>query len=217
MINIDLVQVSFLSYLRLSSKVTINTTLPQPNFHKLFTRNTPNIMASILESILACLLGTPDDHTRHIANHIPEKQPFLTTATTITTTSDDHIAADLVNILRTAQKTTPQLHHDLNSTVAASTSGGGWTEGIARAVLNRLVDLVSTESREKLGPAVREALERADEVASGVFGFARDHPVAVAVFCTVLAVGVLWFMAPWVLEVLGYAAEGPVEGEFRGR
>lgn len=162
-------------------------------------------MASLLENILTCLFGEADDHV----GHVMEKQSLLTNSTQSGT--PDEIATDVLNILRTAEKNGHQLERDLHDAVRAT--AGGWTEGIAKAVLNKLVDLLSLESREKLGPAIREALERAEEVADGIFDFAHDHPVAVAVFCTILAIGVLWFMAPWVLEVLGFAAEGPIEGK----
>lgn len=164
-------------------------------------------MASLLECILACLFGDADDQM-HISC-VTEKQAIPTTTTTSGNT--DEIASDVVNMLRAAEKNGHQLERDLNDTVGAA--AGGWTEGIARAVLDKLVGLLSSESREKLGPAIREALKRVEEVAGGIFDFAHDHPVAVAVFCTILAIGVLWFMAPWVLDVLGFAAEGPVEGE----
>lgn len=166
-------------------------------------------MANILTTILDCLFGAADDHF----NYVTEKQSLLPTIIVQATRTDDDIASDIVNILRTAEKNDSRLKRDLDDTV--STTAGVWTEGIAEAVLNKLVDLLSSDNREKLGPAVEEAMNKAEEVANDIFDFARDHPVAVTVFITILAIEILYFMAPWVLEVLGFAAEGPIEGESR--
>lgn len=91
-----------------------------------------------------------------------------------------------------------------------------WTEDLAASILARLRDLVAGSASagpSLLGPALRDSLEKAEEAADGVFAFARDHPEAVAVFCTVLALGVLWAASPWVLGILGFAEEGPVAGK----
>lgn len=58
------------------------------------------------------------------------------------------------------------------------------------------------------------AYEKACEEAKAIEGFAAEHPVATAVFCTVVALGVLVEVAPYVLGVLGFAELGPVEGEW---
>ncbi|KAK7747353.1 hypothetical protein SLS53_001606 [Cytospora paraplurivora] len=163
-------------------------------------------MAGILTTILECLFGAADDRVTYMT----EKHLLLSTTTRART--PDEIAIDIVTILHTAEKNGDQLRRDLDDTI--STTAGGWTEGICKATLSKLVDLISSENRAKLGPAMEEALEKAEEVADSIFDFARDHPEAVAIFVTILAIGVLWFMAPWVLEVLGFAAEGPIEGSF---
>jgi len=64
-----------------------------------------------------------------------------------------------------------------------------------------------------LGPALSAAYERACEAAKGIPGFAADHPLATAVFCTVVALGVLVVLAPYVLEILGFGELGPAEGK----
>lgn len=162
-------------------------------------------MADIFTTIFECLFGAANDRF----DYVKEKHSPLSTTTRART--PDEIATDIVIILHTAEKNGDQLKRDLDGTI--STTAGGWTEGICKAVLSKLVDLISSEDRAKLGPAMEEALKKAEEVADSIFDFARDHPEAVAIFVTILAIGVLWFMAPWVLEVLGFAAEGPVEGE----
>ena len=45
-------------------------------------------------------------------------------------------------------------------------------------------------------------------------GFAAEHPLATEVLITVIALGILVELAPYVLGWLGFAELGPVEGEF---
>lgn len=61
---------------------------------------------------------------------------------------------------------------------------------------------------------LRGAYDRACEAARGIPGFAAEHPLATGVGCTVVALGVLVVLAPYVLGVLGFGELGPVEGKF---
>jgi hypothetical protein len=122
--------------------------------------------------------------------------------------NDDDIAAEILSILRTAEKASLSLQHRLKSTIGTRS----WSESIARAVLNGVADLVQ-QGREKMGPAMVEALKRVEDEANDVFRFAKDHPEAVAGFVVIVAVGILVvMMAPWMVEALGFAELGPVEG-----
>ena len=62
--------------------------------------------------------------------------------------------------------------------------------------------------------ALKEAYDKACDAAKAIEGFAAEHPIATAVFCTVIALGVLVILAPYVLEALGFAELGPIEGKF---
>lgn len=88
---------------------------------------------------------------------------------------------------------------------------GGWSEYLAAKILAALETVL--RAGKDLGPALSAAYERACEAAKGIPGFAADHPLATAVFCTVVALGVLVVLAPYVLEILGFAELGPVEGK----
>lgn len=44
--------------------------------------------------------------------------------------------------------------------------------------------------------------------------FAKDHPLATAGLLTMLAAGILVYLAPTVVEALGFAVLGPVRGMF---
>lgn len=125
--------------------------------------------------------------------------------------SDDEMVADIISILRTAEKTGPSLQHRLRAAIGTRS----WTESLARAVLNGVIDLVQ-EGREKMGPAMADALERVEDEAHAAFKFAKDHPREVlAGLVIIVAVGILVvMMAPWIVEALGFAASGPVEGRY---
>lgn len=81
------------------------------------------------------------------------------------------------------------------------------TERIAEWTLAKLEQVLNDVS--KLGGALKEAYDKACDVVQTIEGFAKDHPV----LCTVIALGVLVLIAPLVLEALGFAELGPVEGE----
>lgn len=123
--------------------------------------------------------------------------------------SDHQLALDVIDILRSADKSGPSLQRRLKSTVGTR----NWTENIARAVLNGVVDLVQ-EGREKMGPAMAEALKRVEDEATIAFKFGQSHPKEIlAGLVIIVAVGILVvMMAPWIVEALGFAELGPVEG-----
>jgi ElaB/YqjD/DUF883 family membrane-anchored ribosome-binding protein len=91
----------------------------------------------------------------------------------------------------------------LDSVVGAS----GWRSNMAKYVLEKLTAALQA-SHERLGPTIRSAYHRAWEAAQSIQGFVIEHPV----MCTVIALGVLAVVAPWVLEALGFAELGPVQG-----
>jgi hypothetical protein len=119
----------------------------------------------------------------------------------------DAIVAEVLSILRTTEKHGVGLTRQLEDAVGAE----GWTEWIAQQVLAGL-EAVLKEGQEKMGPAMAQAFDSVSEAADKVFQFAKDHPVATAGLLTILAVGVLVVLAPVVVEALGFAELGPVEG-----
>lgn len=81
----------------------------------------------------------------------------------------------------------------------------GWTEEIGKAVLHGLEQAI--RARAKMTDAVNQAVQTATEAA---VGFAKEHPV----YCTLIALGVLAILTPWVIEALGFGELGPIEGSF---
>ena len=79
----------------------------------------------------------------------------------------------------------------------------GWTENIAIIILRGIEN--GLKQVMPMGATMTEAFEKAVSEASGL---AHEHPY----FCALIAVGILAILMPWVLEALGFAELGPVEG-----
>ena len=95
-----------------------------------------------------------------------------------------------------------QLRKDLNNAVSTLS----WSERLASAILACLE--AALRNGVKLGKTVELAGEKAMAAAEG---FAKDHPV----YFTLIALGVLVLVAPWVLDLLGFAEMGVVEGKLQ--
>jgi hypothetical protein len=131
-----------------------------------------------LQAILACFGCTepqsqspsswPNEKLALLASYQPRPVPQV---------ADDVVATMLATAL-----TGSALHMQLDGVVGAY----GWTENLAKWILEKL-SLALQQAHENLGPAIRDAYNRAWEVAKGIEGFVIEHPV----FCTVIALGVL--------------------------
>ncbi|KAJ3050223.1 hypothetical protein HK097_008816 [Rhizophlyctis rosea] len=92
----------------------------------------------------------------------------------------------------------------------------GWTDSLARKILDGVVTLIQ-EGGDKMGPAMIDALEKAEEAANALFEFSKEHPEVGIGLLTIIAVGILVvMMAPWVIEALGFAELGPMEEALYG-
>ncbi|KAH8432016.1 interferon alpha-inducible IFI6/IFI27 family protein [Aspergillus melleus] len=141
---------------------------------------------SIIHTLLPCFSARRKSTTASYASN-PPKEPFTlaTQATTILLTTEDP------NLIR------KQLS-DLITTP-------GWTEALAQSILHAVEDAI--KGAAKMAQPAADALTRAMHEA---YDFVHDHPV----YTTILALGVLVILAPWVLEVLGFAELGLLEGSF---
>lgn len=88
---------------------------------------------------------------------------------------------------------------------------GGWSEYLTEKLLAALEAVL--RAAEPMNAAMQEAFDKACEAAKVFEGFAADHPVATAVFCTVIAVGILVLLAPYAVEILGFGELGSIEGK----
>lgn len=142
------------------------------------------------------------DEPKPECNTYPNEKLALLTAA-----QDPHkaelIANDVADTILYTGLDGPALQMKIDSMVGTY----GWTENIAKRVLEALSRALQ-DGHEKLGPTIRDAYNKAWEVAETIEGFVIEHPV----FCTVVALGVLALVAPEMLGWLGFAELGPVEG-----
>ena len=120
----------------------------------------------------------------------------------------DSTATSIVNTILNAKTAGPDLDADIASLVHQA---GGWSEYLATKVLSG-VEAVLKAGKERNG-AMKVAYDKACEAANVFEDFVEEHPIATAVFVTVIAIGVLVIVAPYVIELLGFAELGPVEGK----
>ncbi|KAM0483145.1 hypothetical protein ACHAPX_002591 [Trichoderma viride] len=162
-----------------------------------------------LQDILSCLCGSfePASDLYSDEKHGLEYDASLRT--------HDKVAADIVSILLRSEKHGASLKIQLDETVGTL----GWSEMLAKRVLNALVGAIR-EGRDKMGPAFAKAYDDAAKEADSVFHSlvedARNHPLELVatVLITVIAIGVLVVLAPYVLELLGFGELGPTAGTF---
>lgn len=152
----------------------------------------------LLEAIRECFTGKDDADYPVIIN---EKN---TNEISSMYTREEGLASSILLTLFTAEKQ----GHDLDRRLQNMVSSCGWYEGLARRILDGLVDAL--KSGAAMGGAIKEAFDRATAVASELV---HEHPVFAAVVATVIAIGILVILAPWAIEALGFGELGPVEGE----
>jgi hypothetical protein len=144
----------------------------------------------ILTSIANCLCGADDD------------QPITFSRVTEKTRSDDEIAAELVEKLFTAEKAGENLKSELRGVVGAN----GWSEYLAEAFYNALQAAI--EAGKAMGPVMKEAYDRVVHEAEKIPGIIENHPV----LCALIVLGIITLLTPLILELLGFGAEGIIEG-----
>ncbi|KAH6618497.1 hypothetical protein C7974DRAFT_31206 [Boeremia exigua] len=82
----------------------------------------------------------------------------------------------------------------------------------AKLLLEKLAPILHNVY-EKAGPSFREAYEKALAAAEAIEGFTSDHPV----FCTIIALGVLYLLAPQLAHLLGFMLKGPAPASFAAK
>jgi hypothetical protein len=112
-------------------------------------------------------------------------------------------ASHFVNILFTAEKTGPELQQALAEIVQTASL----KQYFAQAVFQTLQKAIKTA--RPMGLALGETYEKVVREVDSIEGFVKDHPV----ICAVIAIGILVVLAPWVIEALGFAEGGILEGE----
>ena len=172
-------------------------------------------MASLLKALFPCLpierrIQLPTETADY--HHISEKAAYQpsTHGGNKPRLSSDEAASSIVSAMWDADTTGHSLDVTIQSLVHQA---GGWSEYLATKILSALEAVL--KAGKQMNGAMQEAYDKACEAAKVIEGFAADHPIATAVFCTVIALGVLVVLAPYALEWLGFAELGPVKGKYR--
>jgi hypothetical protein len=150
--------------------------------------------------------GSRSDHSSRLS------EKHLTTDPNHYAKYQDHpskaeLADQIVAKLFAADKNDAILKADLQSTIHAY----GWYDGLAAAVLVALENAIRLG--EEMGPAMKSAYEKAAAEVSKVEEWAAEHPEMTAVLVTLVALGVLAIMMPYLMAWLGFAEGGIVEGK----
>jgi hypothetical protein len=115
------------------------------------------------------------------------------------------IVDKVMEILRTANEPGLALRTRIGDTVGTK----GWTEDIARRILTAMEQFIQ-QGDLLMGQGLHVAINASSKTVLDIFNFPVDHPHAVV--ATVVAIGVLVILAPYVIEMLGFGELGPLEG-----
>ncbi|KAL2833757.1 hypothetical protein BDW59DRAFT_64246 [Aspergillus cavernicola] len=117
-----------------------------------------------------------------------------------TTTINESESSTLLNIILTSPTV-----QDIRKSSKELIHPESFTASLAETLLSGLA--MAIKQSTPMAEAATEALARATDAA---FEFSKEHPF----YITILAIGVLVTVLPWVLEVLGFADLGIVEGSW---
>lgn len=169
-------------------------------------------MEEILATLFPCLTNR---HTSH-----PTSPAEKASLMSFEPANPQDLATSILNMLESAEKLSPGLdttvHNIITDNRPISAKSSWWQSKFAETVLDGLVRLVN-EVKEKgtqLSGAMAEAFTEASAAAEA---FVKGHPVAttmiVTMIVTVIALFILAVLTPFILEALGFGAEGVLEGE----
>jgi len=117
------------------------------------------------------------------------------------------IADDVIAKIFAAERNDAALQADLQSTIHAY----GWYDGLAATILAALENAIKTG--KEMAPAVKSAYEKSVTAMKKIEEWAEEHPEMAVVITTLVALGILALMIPWLMAYLGFAEEGIVEGK----
>ncbi|KAK6217823.1 hypothetical protein LQW54_003111 [Pestalotiopsis sp. IQ-011] len=171
---------------------------------------------SMLAKLFSCLCNDegvttrPNTFSGHpVICHKPKpaQRPNTSIPNSVARSDAMDIISNAIVILRVAEKHGAGLEAQLDDVVKST----GWTEWIAENILAG-IETVLREGNEKMGQAMIVAYDEAAKAADEIFNFAKEHPAVAAVLLTIVAVGILVILAPMIVETLGFAELGPIEG-----
>jgi NTP pyrophosphatase (non-canonical NTP hydrolase) len=130
-------------------------------------------------------------------------RPKTTTAIQLIDGDSARAADTLINTIFLAEKNGLELRKSLEEIIRTNS----WRQNFAKAVFEAMQHAI--ETARPMGDALREVYDKVACVVYSVEGFVRDHPIV----CALIALGILVLLAPWVIEALGFAEGGILEGE----
>lgn len=172
-------------------------------------------LTSVLETIFPCLPFGRVERRIQLATNTTKYQPISEKAAPQSSQfcgknprlDSDEAAASIVSAIMEADDLNPSLGIAIQSLVHKA---GGWTEYLMTKILAALERVLMDGA--PLKQPMQEAFDKVYEAMEEFEQFAADHPVVTGVFCTVIAVGILVLVAPYVVELLGFGELGPIEG-----
>ena len=151
----------------------------------------------VLKGILDCLTGRDGDCSQYSTGCCPSTGVMLSKRR-------DCLAADIVFTMFASEKRGQSLKEELDNLVHTE----GWYENFAKRVLNHLISAL--KKPQIMGEVMKDAFDNASSTAKE---FVRKHPIYAAAIITIIAIGILVLLTPWIVEVLGFGELGPVEGK----
>jgi hypothetical protein len=158
----------------------------------------------VFSKLLSCCCIRSDQLSGYSEKHLLTDSGHYPTYRDSPSKSD--LADQIVAKLLAADRNDAILKADLQSTIHTY----GWYDGLAAAVLSALEKAIRLG--EEMKPAMKSAYEKAIAGINMVEDWAGEHPEMAAVLVTLIALGVLAIMTPWLITWLGFAEEGIVEG-----
>lgn len=172
-------------------------------------------MNQILSAIFPCIacrerdIQLPTGTSNHHLSNI-EKPTFLHGDEKTVHLNCEEAASRIVNALFEANKDDYSLIALIAHIDSIAHQAGGWSEWLANMIRQGIEGALQVG--KEMNAAMAAAYAKACEAARVFEHFAEDHPLATAVFVTLIAIGVLVILAPYVVEMLGFAELGPLEG-----
>ncbi|MCJ1357465.1 MAG: hypothetical protein MMC33_007461 [Icmadophila ericetorum] len=158
---------------------------------------------AVLSTLLSCCCINADQEPSDVEKHlITQYKDNPTTA---------EVADDVIAKLFAAEKNDIALQENLKSMVHTCS----WYDNLAAAILAAIEQAIELE--KEMGPAVKAAYEKAVAAVNEVKEWADAHPEMAAVVITLIALGVLAVMMPWLMAYLGFAEEGILKASWAAR
>jgi hypothetical protein len=146
---------------------------------------------SFFQSILTCF----GDRKPKASGITEDKRAIL---------SDTDVAHEIIEKLFTTEKHGNALKSELQGIIQAN----GWREGLAEAIFNATE--VAVRNGRSMGPVIHDAYDKAVLALKNIEEFVEENPV----LCSIIALGIIALLMPWLLSALGFAEAGITEGKW---